>query len=350
MSKPVFAPLKARHSAIPAFAGALAAAAYLLGAVVFSVASKGDFPSFSVASADSSDHHLSVRVSRIRNFDSLENDGADVQATSLEAPIDIAASNMSPVVIAPADPQLSVIARPQIVLVIDDVGLDVAAAERVVALPIPLTVAILPYAEASAELAALARLNGHDVLLHMPMEPVGLADPGPNALRIGLSDVDLQTRLRWGMARVPGAIGLNNHMGSRFTADPRALRVALSAVSHTNPLFLDSLTTGESRGRAVAAGLGLRALERDIFLDHDRSAEAIEARLAEAAELARQDGFAVVIGHPHTLTLDTLTAWLESPAAQGIDFVTAGTLADQLFLAEPGLQASVAEGINRGAE
>jgi|GEM_PF-1090667 len=350
MSKPVVAPLKARHSAIPAFAGALAAAAYLLGGVVFSVASKGDFPSFSVAIADSPDHHQSVRVSRIRDFDSAESEEVEARTASLETPIDIAASNMSPVVLAGAAPQPALVSRPQIVLVIDDVGLDVAAAERVMALPVPLTVAILPYAESSTELAALARLNGHDVLLHMPMEPVGLADPGPNALRIGLSDADLQARLRWAMSRVPGAIGLNNHMGSRFTADPRALRVALSAVSHTNPLFLDSLTTGESRGRAVAAGLGLRALERDIFLDHEPNAAAIEARLAEAAELAREDGFAVVIGHPHTLTLDTLTAWLESPASRGIDFVTASTLADQLFVAEPGLQASVVEGINRGAE
>jgi len=350
MSKRVFAPIKARHSAIPAFAGALAAAAYLLGAVVFSVASKSDFPSFAVAVADSPDHHQSVRVSRIRNFDSAEVGAITAETASLEAPLDVAASNMSPVVITAAAPEPTLVSRPQIVLVIDDVGLDVAAAERVMALPVALTVAILPYADASIELAALARLNGHDVLLHMPMEPVGLADPGPNALRLGLSDADLQARLRWAMSRVPGAIGLNNHMGSRFTADPRALRVALSAVSHTNPLFLDSLTTGESRGRAVASGLGLRTLERDIFLDHEPSAAAIEARLADAAELARQDGFAVVIGHPHALTLDTLTAWLESPAARGIDFVTAGALADQLFVAEPGLQASVLEGINRGTE
>ncbi|WP_323761293.1 divergent polysaccharide deacetylase family protein [Maricaulis sp.] len=343
MSGPVIPPIKARHSAIPAFAGALAAAAYLLGAVVFSVASKGGFPTLSVASANSPEQHRSVRVNPIRNFDSVEGGGTEVALAALAAPIDGAASDMSPAAVDPVRRPAALASRPQIVLVIDDVGLDVAAAERVMQLPVPLTVAILPYADASIALSALARRHGHDVLLHMPMEPVGLADPGPNALRLGLSDADLQARLRWAMSRVPGAIGLNNHMGSRFTADPRALRVALSAVSHSNPLFLDSLTTAQSRGRAVAAGLGLRALERDIFLDHDRDAAAITERLTEAAELARRDGHAVVIGHPHALTLDTLAAWLDSPDAQGLDFVTAGSLADRLFVAEPGLQASVVE-------
>ncbi|OLF77927.1 hypothetical protein AWH62_04455 [Maricaulis sp. W15] len=342
--------IKARHSAIPAFAGALAAAAYLLGAIVFSVASNGGFPMPAMASAEETSQHQGIRVSRVRNFDSLDSVAIASQTDDLDAPIDIAASNMIPVItdLTVATPVTA--RRPQIVLVIDDAGLDVAAAERVIALPVPLTLAILPYAEASASLAALAQANGHDVLLHMPMEPVGLADPGPNALRLGLSDADLQARVRWAMARVPGAIGLNNHMGSRFTADPRALRVALAAISHESPLFLDSLTTAQSRGRAVASGLGLRSLERDIFLDHDLDAGSIRARLDEAAALARADGHAVVIGHPHALTLETLEAWLDSPEAAEVEFVTVSDLADQLFVAEPGLQASIVEGINRGAE
>lgn len=296
-----------------------------------------------MASADVPSQHQGVRVSRARNFDSLDAANAAVGNLPLDAVVDVASSDIRPVnALTPVDtPEAP--RRPQIVLVIDDVGLDVAAAERVMALPVPTTLAILPYAEASASLSVQAAAIGHDVLLHMPMEPVGLADPGPNALRIGLSDADLQARLRWSMARVPGAIGLNNHMGSRFTADPGALRIALAAISDEDPLFLDSLTTADSRGSAVAAGLGLRALERDIFLDHDRDAASILARLAEAADLARRDGHAVIIGHPHAITLETLETWLSGPEAQELAFVTAGDLADQLFAAEPGLQASIAE-------
>lgn len=335
--------LKARHSAIPAFAGALAAAAYLLGAIVFSAASNGALPGPATASAELPPRHQGVRVTRARNFDSLESAEPGVETSALAAPVEVAASNMSPVIIAAESETLSVDGPARLVLVIDDVGLDVDAAQRVLALPVPVTVAILPYAEAAAPLSALARQSGHDVLLHMPMEPVGLADPGPNALRIGLSDIDLQARMRWAMAQVPGAVGLNNHMGSRFTADPRALRVALSAISHDDPVFLDSLTTAHSRGGAVASGLGLRTLQRDIFLDHDLDAAAIRARLDEAAERARDTGYAVMIGHPHDLTLAVLEAWLSSDAVADLEFVTTSALADSLFVAEPGLQASLTE-------
>ena len=162
------------------------------------------------------------------------------------------------------------------------------------------------------------------------MEPVGLADPGPNALRVGLSDADLQARVRWAMARVPEAVGLNNHMGSRFTADPRAMRVALGALAGHDPLFLDSLTTGESRGRAVADGLGLRTLQRDIFLDHVLAPADIAARLEETEALARSRGWAVAIGHPHPETLDALEAWIEGARARGIEFVTVTALSDQI--------------------
>ena len=217
-----------------------------------------------------------------------------------------------------------------IAIVIDDVGLDVAAAQRAVALDAGITLAILPYADAARRIAGDARAAGHDVLLHMPMEPVGLADPGPNALRVGLSDADIAARTRWAMAQVPGAVGLNNHMGSRFTTDPRAMRVALASVSGQGPLFLDSLTTAASRGRAVAAGLGLRTLERDIFLDHEIDAGAIADRLAEAEELANRRGWAVVIGHPHVQTLDALDAWIDGARARGIELVTVTALSGAL--------------------
>ncbi len=343
MRTPPLTSLKARHSAMPAFAGALAASAYLLGAIVFSVVSNGAVPALASASAELPPRHQGVRVTRARNLDSVESRPPAAETVAEEVPVEVAASDMSAVVIAPEPTGPSAVMAPRLVLVIDDVGLDVDAAQRVLALPVPLTVAILPYADAAAPIAALARQSAHDVLLHMPMEPVGLADPGPNALRLGLSDIDLQARMRWAMAQVPGAIGLNNHMGSRFTADPRAMRVALSAVSHDSPVFLDSLTTANSRGGAVAAGLGLRTLQRDIFLDHELDADAIRARLEEAAQRARENGHAVMIGHPHDLTLDILEAWLASDRATDLEFVTASTLADSLFAAEPGLQASLTE-------
>lgn len=268
-----------------------------------------------------------VRAQRLHDYSALTENAA------LAAPVEIAdvpvislAEAASDVASAPVigDPV------PRIAIVIDDVGLDVAAARRALSLDVPMSLAVLPYAEAAPDLSAEIAASGRDVLLHMPMEPVGLADPGPHALRLGLSDPDLAARMRWAWARVPDAVGLNNHMGSRFTADPRSMRVALSAIAERNPLFLDSLTTGESRGRAVADGLGLRALQRDIFLDHVIEPGAIEARLAEAEDLARERGWAVVIGHPHDETLDVLEAWLGEAQDRGVSFVTLTTLSDLL--------------------
>ncbi|MAK63171.1 MAG: hypothetical protein CMF75_00270 [Maricaulis sp.] len=320
--------IRTPHSAIPAFAGAIVACAYLVGAVVFSATSQAERaePGTTAAAAPLSTRQ-SVQARRLHDYSSLS------ETPALAAPVEV---SDTPVLALAAADQAGSLASPlagggpRIAIVIDDVGLDVDAARRALDLGAPMSLAVLPYAEAAPALSAEIAASGRDVLLHMPMEPVGLADPGPNALRLDLSDADLAARMRWAMARVPDAVGLNNHMGSRFTSDPRAMRVALGSVAERNPLFLDSLTTGASRGRAVADGLGLRTLQRDIFLDHVIEAGEIAERLDEAEDLARERGWAVVIGHPHAQTLDVLEAWLAPAQARGVEFVTLTELSAQL--------------------
>lgn len=317
MTQPGRPLIRSLNSAVPAFAGALVACAYLVGAVVFSVASQAE-PAPAAAIADRAPETAAAIVADIAV--------ADTARVAIARPAERPAA-----VPAPVQPRESAPSDgPRIALVIDDVGLDVDAARRTIALDAGVSIAVLPYADAAGTVSADAAAAGHDVLLHMPMEPVGLADPGPNALRVGLSDADLRARMRWAMARVPEAVGLNNHMGSRFTSDPRAMRVALGALSDRDPLFLDSLTTGQSRGRAVADGLGLRTLQRDIFLDHVLTPADIAARLDEAEALARSRGWAVAIGHPHPETLDALEAWIAGARERGIEFVTVTALSDQI--------------------
>lgn len=316
MTQPNRPVIRSLNSAVPAFAGALVACAYLVGAVVFSVASQAESAA-DPASAPERESVAAAEALAVRPHPALPASG---EAGDSPAPVPVAGPRSD--IVLPDGPRIAI--------VIDDVGLDVAAARRTIALEAGVSIAVLPYAEAAGTVSAEAAAAGHDVLLHMPMEPVGLADPGPNALRVGLSDADLRARMRWAMAQVPGAVGLNNHMGSRFTADPRAMRVALGALAENDPLFLDSLTTGESRGRAVADGLGLRTLQRDIFLDHVLTPAEIAARLAETEALARSRGWAVAIGHPHPETLDALEAWIADARERGIDFVTVTALSDQI--------------------
>lgn len=210
---------------MPAFAGALVAAAYLVGGVVFSMTSQ----SGQAGAETSGPARQAVAVSRLHDFSRLPETNSPTLA-ELAEPIEVSASAVIPV--DAAETVLAVDDVPRIAIVIDDVGLDVDAARRTIALDGALSLAVLPYAQAAGTISQEAQAQGHDVLLHMPMEPVGLADPGPNALRLGLSDADLAARMRWALAQVPGAVGINNHMGSRFTADPRAMRVAQIGRAH----------------------------------------------------------------------------------------------------------------------
>jgi len=312
-------------------ASVVVATAYGLGAIVFSIASAD-------ATSDLPDRTF-VDFAALEREDTRSAPASDRAAARTVTYERAAPEPRQSRPAVPAIPQ----DQPRIALVIDDVGLDLEAAGRVADLPVPLTSAILPYAEQSADVSRQMRAAGHDVLVHMPMEPVGLADPGPNALRVGLSDADIEARVLWGLARVPGAIGLNNHMGSRFTRDADAMRLALSAVPAEAGLFLDSMTTSQSRGALAARGLGLNVLERDIFLDHVLEPAAIEARLADAEALAELRGWALVIGHPHDVTLDALEGWIDGAQARGIEFITLSELVEHTApdQPQPQIQASI---------
>jgi polysaccharide deacetylase 2 family uncharacterized protein YibQ len=313
--------IRAQHSAAPTIASAIVGAAYLVGAVVFSVVSQT--PVGAVAAPEMSTQitlNLEMPV-----FGATVDEPVATQIDALPVAEPVAVAEVIPPILLPSLGEV-----PRIALIIDDIGLDLAAAERVNTLAAELTIAVLPYAASAPDVALEARRTGRDVLVHMPMEPLGLADPGPNALHLGLSDLDLQARTQWAFARVPGAIGLNNHMGSRFTQDPRAMRIVLGAVTGADALFIDSKTARDSRGAAVARGLGMPVLERDIFLDHVIDRTQIEIRLDEAETIARTRGWAVVIGHPHDETLDVLEAWLPEAGARGLEFVTVSSLSDLL--------------------
>lgn len=199
---------------------------------------------------------------------------------------------------------------PLMAVVIDDVGLDQEAARALIAIDAPLTLAFLPYAPQSPMLAKAAHDANRDVVVHMPMEPLGDEDPGPNALRVGLDGESVRRRVSDGLATFPRAVGLNNHMGSRFTADQDGMASVMQAIKPVDLIFLDSLTTSQSRGYDEAKRAGLTALRRDVFLDNQRDVEAILAQLDAAEDLARRRGHAIAIGHPHPETLEAIRGYL----------------------------------------
>lgn len=224
-------------------------------------------------------------------------------------------------------------ARPMIAVVLDDLGLNRRGTRRAIALPGPLTLSFMTYAEALEDMTAAARKAGHELMLHVPMEPQGRGyDPGPNVLKDSLSPAELRARLDWGLARFDGFVGVNNHMGSRFSASAEGMSVVMRTLRARGLLFLDSVTSPASVGAAVATRFGVPFARRDIFLDNawdDRAA--IARQLARAERLARARGYAVAIGHPHRATLDVLESWLPEARRRGIELVPISAIVRQRF-------------------
>ncbi|HYD07085.1 MAG TPA: divergent polysaccharide deacetylase family protein, partial [Reyranella sp.] len=207
--------------------------------------------------------------------------------------------------------------KPLIAIVIDDVGIDRPHSRRAWELPGPLTMAFLPYARDLREQTKAARGRGHELMLHLPMEPAGRADPGPNALLVSLSPDEVRHRVNAALDSFDGYVGVNNHMGSRFTANRPGMETALRQLKARGLLFLDSRTTPQTVGDQIAHELGVPSVARNVFLDDEMSVAAVRQKLAETEAVARRQGFAVAIGHPHEATIQALSEWLPGIAGKG---------------------------------
>lgn len=212
--------------------------------------------------------------------------------------------------------------RPMIAIVIDDVGLDRPRSRRAMALPAPVTIALMAYAEDAQAQASMARKAGHELIVHLPMEPHNEnEDPGPNALLSDLTQAEFNRRLEWNLSQFSGYVGVNNHMGSKITSDPVALAPVMKALKQRGLMFLDSRTTGETKGLATARRFGVPAVERNVFLDHEPTPIAVRTALIEAEDVAEQSGFAIAIGHPKEVTLEALEEWLPEVKKRGFAVV-----------------------------
>ena len=211
---------------------------------------------------------------------------------------------------------------PRIAVVIDDLGLGRERTERAIALAAPVTLSFMAYAEDLPRQTEAARRAGHELLLHVPMEPVrNSIDMGPNGLAAGLGADEILRRLRWDLGRFAGYAGINNHMGSRFTADEAGMAIVLGELKSRGVFFLDSRTAASSVGAQVAQRLGVAYAERDVFLDDEPSSLAIAHRLVQLETTARRNGTAIAIGHPHDATLAALAGWIDSLADKDLALV-----------------------------
>lgn len=213
--------------------------------------------------------------------------------------------------------------RPRLAIIIDDMGPDIKKLAELLEVRGQLTIAVMPNMKDSGRISTLASSRGLDVIVHMPMEPRELLEhnPGGGALLVAMSPEEIREKVEEGMKTVPDAIGINNHMGSRFTEDEKRMREVLKVVKKKDMLFVDSRTTSNSVAGRVARDLGVPSADRNVFLDNTRDVEYIKAQLKEAARLARRGGRAIAIGHPYPETIKALREAVPGLAADGVDVV-----------------------------
>jgi uncharacterized protein len=216
--------------------------------------------------------------------------------------------------------------RPEIAIVIDDLGLNRHNTAALNTLKAPLTLSFLPYAGALEQQAQAARAAGHELMLHVPMEPVGADWPGPDALLSSLSPSDFLSRFRAQLRSFRGFVGINNHMGSLLTADRGAMDEIMTELKARGLLFVDSRTTSKTVAATEAQRLGVPHAERDVFLDNEANLDAIRRQLEATERIARRRGVAVAIGHPHDLTIEALRGWLPTLEERGFALVPISTI------------------------
>ena len=213
-------------------------------------------------------------------------------------------------------------------IVIDDLGNELAPAERIASWKAPVAGAVLPgVAFSAASARALAR-GGKEVLLHLPMEPAGYPKvrPGPGVILRSQSDAEIVRTLEADLATVPGAVGVNTHMGSVATADPRVMRVIAGVLSNRGLYFLDSRTTDATVAERTAGEASVPVVSRRVFLDDVETDEAVSKQFAELVRRAREEGSAVAIGHPHPVTLAVLEREMPGLESKGVTLVRVGEL------------------------
>jgi polysaccharide deacetylase 2 family uncharacterized protein YibQ len=184
-----------------------------------------------------------------------------------------------------------------IVIVIDDVGQNVWQLKPFLAFPGPITFAILPGLPCTVEARDMISAAGKDYIIHQPMEALDKLDPGPGALYVNMEDAKIQEILKKNYAELPGAKGMNNHMGSIATKNLNLMRQVMRFCRSRRLIFLDSRTIGGTAtaeaGRLEKAAYG----ERDVFLDNSPEKENITAMFRDGQKIAEKHGRAVMIGH-----------------------------------------------------
>ena len=216
--------------------------------------------------------------------------------------------------------------KPRISIIVDDVGINKKYVDQLVKLSPNITFAIMPNRPHSVYAAKKAGEIGIDVILHQPMEPKASSgynadDAGEGVLLVGQPKDKIIAQLNSNLASVPNVIGVNNHMGSKFTENEELMRLVILNLKNKGLFFVDSLTTPNSVGYSIARDEGVGAARRDVFLDNKKKGKSyVKSQLKKLISKAEKNGYAIGICHPYPQTIEALSE--EIPKFNGIIEIT----------------------------
>jgi hypothetical protein len=215
----------------------------------------------------------------------------------------------------------------RLAIILDDLGGDRAAAEAIFELPYPITISVLPNHEHSSEIANEARRRGYEVMLHLPMQAVADEKPEAQELRPDMPATEVSQLVDQFLQNVPGAVGVNNHQGSRATSDSALMGGLMPVLRDHHLFYIDSRTTAATVAYDTAQSSGVPSAFRNVpFLDDVEEVGAVRKQLELALRGAREKGEAIAIGHPHAGTLQALREMLPRAQTQGVHLVFASEL------------------------
>ena len=215
---------------------------------------------------------------------------------------------------------------PRIVIIVGGMGISQTGTSKAIRdLPEDVTLAFAPYGSSLGRWAGRARESGHEILLQVPMEPIGYPqkNPGKHTLLTSAGGAANAENLQWAMSRITSYTGFMNYMGARFLADRQATRSLLEELVARGVFFLDDGSSGQST--AAAAGNAIRApvVTADLTIDKQRSTRQIERQLENLEKIARTKGIAVGVASAFPTTVRTLAAWIPLARERGIALVPA---------------------------
>ncbi|BFH30527.1 divergent polysaccharide deacetylase family protein [Paenibacillus melissococcoides] len=185
------------------------------------------------------------------------------------------------------------------VIVIDDFGNNGRGSQQIMELTFKVTVAVMPFLKYTKSDAERAHAAGHEVIVHMPMEALAGKKSwlGPGAITMDLSEDEIRKRVHAAIDDVPHAVGMNNHMGSKVTVEPRVMRVILEVCKERGIYFLDSHTNYRSVVAKVAKEVDIPSLENHIFLDDVHKPSAIKKQFLRMRAHLNHHNICIAIGH-----------------------------------------------------